>query len=121
MAGDVGPGTVLICIRGGWHGESWHKGKYKIAKVTEGAIYICDGINNNPDIPGFPSYRSGTSIYLKGKHEVVPFGPYKGRRCSWKLDRFRPLNDGDTSLVENEKEIEDADSQGSGHKHLERA
>jgi hypothetical protein len=85
MATDIGPGTLLICIN--------DAKEYGCIELTKGAIYIVE--KNKPRTGPCDSCRKMDAVILKGKPHYY---------C---LCLFRPLNDGDTSLVENEKEFDD--------------
>ena len=90
---EIGPGTALICIK-------WDMPEDADDVLTVGALYFCEEvIDTDPYI--CPWDGCGTiGIGLKGKacsccNKHYPY-------C---VSLFRPLNDGDTSLVETEKEL----------------
>lgn len=81
MAEAIGPGTPLICIND-WQGNGFD------TKLSTGALYFCETINSYKSCP---LCKSDIGITLRGKTV-----------WAYSVCLFRPLNDGDTSLVENE-------------------
>lgn len=80
----IGPGTPLICV------HAWPE-----YGLTEGALYTCDGVEPlpyNAPVECTACHGTGKALYYIRNRGPQPY-------CE-KL--FRPLNDGDTSLVETE-------------------
>ena len=95
MTAEIGPGTLLICIKP-------HTLRGSIADpIYEGSMYTCEKLTS--------VYRGQTSThcgFCGSEHLfVVLRGHNKG--YPWCPTRFRPLNDGDTSLVKDEEIIEE--------------
>jgi hypothetical protein len=90
MAAEIGPGTPLICID---DSPAFATGR-KIP-ITKDAMYFCERIKRYP-YNGCARDKCNARIWIKGLRKSM---------CP---ARFKPLNDGDTSLVEAEKEKEDA-------------
>lgn len=93
MSADIGPGTPLICIAG----CVWESGK-----LTEGALYFCKEIvawNDESRMPPGVTRSYNCGFCTKTGHDfIVVKDQPNGEFCP---ARFRPLNDGDTSLVED--------------------
>jgi hypothetical protein len=102
LTSAVGPGTLLVCIK---EIDPRDEAILPEAKITVGAIYTLKDLVESRTHPGVFGYR------LKERD-----GSYKDRfgntyeYIGYYASRFRPLNDGDTSLVENEITIDDATS-----------
>jgi hypothetical protein len=97
----IGPGTPLICISLGVSHARLDKG----FDLTLGALYSCEEIIPADWIETLcpDCNKACDGLRLRGKLEECSLG-YKVVYCS---TLFHPLNDGDTSLVEEEKEKED--------------
>lgn len=95
MAADVGPGTPLVCIK--WVRPEGATLGDACSKLTVDAIYICKEVGHE-SVGTCPWDDCGKTWYsLEGKycgcHNMdLPYCP----------NLFRPLNDGDTSLVDAE-------------------
>jgi hypothetical protein len=92
----IGPGSLVVCIK-------------NLCKVTGpndltlGAVYRIDTIFSSASIGlnwSCVSCRGKTLCKIIEKHRFI-YCPV----CT-----FKPLNDGDTSLVEHEKELEDVNA-----------
>lgn len=91
----IGPGTPLICVKFSWPFGHPPCDETRL-DLDPGAMYFCEAVVEGDDMecPWDGCGRTGYAI--------------QGKRCScWSYiycpNLFRPLNDGDTSLV-NEKE-----------------
>lgn len=96
----IGPGTPLICISTGHTGdeEPW-------ANLTLGAMYHCDEVIPPEDVETYCpdcSTPDCVPITLKEKRRRT----IRGQFVVYCTTLFRPLNDGDTSLVEDNANIE---------------
>lgn len=80
---DIGPGTCLICIKGTAEPE----------RLTKGALYVCEYIEGN-EIGNWEWEWDGCNC--TSCIAVI------GKEMEYCLCHFKPLNDGETSLVENE-------------------
>lgn len=100
MPADVGPGTLLVCIS---NGNGSKIGDYY--DLTVGAIYTVAEI-----IPFDPKSKL---VCCECGERCRPFTlrqklkPHDALLVVYCITLFRPLNDGDTSLVSAEEEIED--------------
>ncbi len=97
----IGPGTPLICV-------TPNNPLSRCVPIYVGSIYFCEAVHSFPTRSALQGYMEccphdgcDTVITLKG--HIHPLGG----RCGYCPNKFRPLNDGDTSLVDAEKEIED--------------
>jgi hypothetical protein len=98
MAAEIGPGSILVCVDWFRPEGTYDKDPEK-SNLTVGAIYRCSEILDAGGLSRMqcPWDECGTrGVQLEGR-SIFCYCP----------NLFKPLNDGDTSLVENEKEIED--------------
>lgn len=87
----LGPGMQLVCTQGG--------GCFcGCSSVTEQAIYTCEEIDL--DVLGHTLFCT-----IEGCVMVTIF--IVGKEHGFCANRFKPLNDGDTSLVEEEETYDD--------------
>lgn len=99
-AQPIGPGSIVVCVS---TGQNELSGRFLPAHhLTKGALYCVEVIR--PWANGCPLDGCNEGFVLKGRSEryVTPFGNMPFGYCP---SQFRPLNDGDTSLVT--EEIED--------------
>lgn len=90
MAEAIGPGTALICIAKSSNPYTWSN------KLTLQALYFCREVTQHKYNELCTTDACGTvGLRLKNR---------KGMYCP---NLFRPLNDGDTSLVQDEIEAPD--------------
>ena len=88
MTADIGPGTVLVCVN---DGAPVIASRYRL---TKGAIYVCEAVERC--LLPCPWDQCGyIGVRVKGKGDA--------KKYLYCPNFFRPLNDGDTSLVEHEK------------------
>jgi hypothetical protein len=101
MAAEIGKGSLVVCVNN--HAPTqWYNRYYKTSPLTVGAIYQVVKVHEQySDRAQCPWDKCGTVGYwLRDKKS------FTGRWVKYCPNLFRPLNDGDTSLVENEKEID---------------
>lgn len=97
MAEAIGPGTPLICVK--WYEYPDMRIDDRTHILTEGALYICEFVADTPYDDMCPWDNCGiTGIGVVGK------GLRGNHNWAYCPNLFRPLNDGDTSLVDAEKE-----------------
>lgn len=108
MSAEIGPGTVLICL------VSRHPTDMpKAFHIFKGAIYICAEVIPGDECEEPCNYDGCTGPGITLKDKPVEFEEdgelWQYFYCP---NLFRPLNDGDTSLVENELDqtLENADA-----------
>lgn len=98
MTEAIGPGTVLICIDDRPAPTGYN---FPEDKLTKHAIYVCEKIVRSSSGTICPwDGCSEKGIILEGKQGTLRFG-FKVRPL-YCPSLFRPLNDGDTSLVKDE-------------------
>lgn len=86
---DLGPGTPLICVDATIVDPS----NTKEFRLTEGAMYFVDQIVS--------AGRGSCSRDGCGDAYVVP----RGQKIGYCPNRFRPLNDGSTDLVDDAEPV----------------
>lgn len=90
---EIGPGTPLIC-------KSAAALKGHEVALTEGALYACSEVR--PAEQTLPSTKEFLYCSFCNAIKEHDFLRVRGQVVWYCPQRFRPLNDGDTSLVENE-------------------
>lgn len=97
MAEAIGPGTPLICISETQPSALFW---FKPPKLTNGALYFCEELYTED------AHRSETCCPWDSCGKIgirlKDIRTKAGGRPPYCPNLFRPLNDGDTSLVKNE-------------------
>lgn len=101
---DIGPGTILRCVSDKGNDEEPHLPR--AFNLTVGALYTCDEIKDGSNYGTcHVCYLTCDPITLKEKSGGFWFGPWFFECVAYCVTLFRPLNDGDTSLAEQEIDI----------------
>jgi hypothetical protein len=86
---DIGPGTPLICVDAGEGSEV--ATPYPGGNLTVGGLYfVADTFTSAPGDVCERDHCGCTFLVLRGKPDIYGYCP----------NRFRPLNDGSTDLVD---------------------
>jgi hypothetical protein len=106
----IGPGTPLVCVKSEQSNPIWQP---PANRLTVGAIYFCEkvfGADNNYGC-GLNGCTSQHGYTLRGINSWR-IHPHTGVQCQLLYCSccFKPLNDGDTSLVEHEEEVVEAEA-----------
>lgn len=102
MAAEIGKGSILICIKNEPPSYGYQK-EYALAPLTVKAMYTVRMIftHNHGHCPWDNCGHTGLFIEEKGFEGSKPG---KVAYICYCPNLFRPLNDGDTSLVKDEKD-----------------
>lgn len=106
-AQPIGPGSIVICISTGQNSLSIPQGY----TLTKDALYCVDSIQ--PWAHGCQICGHCTlGFVLRGRTDRIAQSEDGFRILGYCPSQFKPLNDGDTSFVENELSEDDADGAG---------
>lgn len=94
----IGPGTPLICIDDSKQDTTLPRQLI----LHKDALYFCAVVDFEMDGACTFCGCSGPGIQLRGKEGWFPDGSENEFQYFYCPSRFRPLNDGDTSLVDAE-------------------